>query len=63
VVSALAMVFAPAFVVHSRFMTVDVPTTFFVALAFHQAVALACVAASDAHAAVGRVLGRVRGWR
>ena len=40
VVSALAMVFAPAFVVHSRFMTVDVPTTFFVALAFHQAVAL-----------------------
>ena len=40
VVSALAMAFAPAFVVHSRFMTVDVPTTFFVALAFHQAVAL-----------------------
>jgi hypothetical protein len=40
VVTALAMVFAPAFVVHSRFMTVDVPTTFFVALAFHQAVAL-----------------------
>jgi hypothetical protein len=39
VVSALAMVFAPAFVVHSRFMTVDMPTTFFVALAFHQAVA------------------------
>jgi hypothetical protein len=34
------MAFAPAFVVHSRFMTVDVPTTFFVALAFHQAVAL-----------------------
>jgi hypothetical protein len=40
VVSALAMALAPAFVVHSRFMTVDVPTTFFVALAFHQAVAL-----------------------
>ena len=40
VVSALAMAFAPAFVVHSRFMTVDMPTTFFVALAFHQAVAL-----------------------
>jgi len=40
VVSALAMAFAPAFVAHSRFMTVDVPTTFFVALAFHQAVAL-----------------------
>jgi hypothetical protein len=40
VISALAMAFAPAFVVHSRFMTVDVPTTFFVALAFHQAVAL-----------------------
>ena len=39
-VAALAMAFAPAFVVHSRFMTVDVPTTFFVALAFHQAVAL-----------------------
>jgi len=40
VVSALAMALAPAFVVHSRFMTVDVPTTFFVALAFHHAVAL-----------------------
>jgi hypothetical protein len=40
VVSALAMALAPAFVVHSRFMTVDVPTTLFVALAFHQAVAL-----------------------
>jgi hypothetical protein len=40
VVSALAMAFAPAFVVHSRFMTVDMPTTFFVALAFHKAVAL-----------------------
>ena len=40
VVAALVMAFAPAFVVHSRFMTVDVPTTFFVALAFHQAVAL-----------------------
>ena len=40
VVAALATAFAPAFVVHSRFMTVDVPTTFFVALAFHQAVAL-----------------------
>ena len=40
VVSALAMALAPAFVVHSRFMTVDVPTTFFVALAFHQTVAL-----------------------
>jgi hypothetical protein len=40
VVSALAMALAPAFVVHSRFMTVDVPTTFFVALAFHQAIAL-----------------------
>jgi hypothetical protein len=40
VVSVLAMALAPAFVVHSRFMTVDVPTTFFVALAFHQAVAL-----------------------
>jgi hypothetical protein len=40
VVSALAMAFAPAFVVHSRFMTVDMPTTFFVALAFHQGVAL-----------------------
>ncbi|MGQ9657762.1 MAG: phospholipid carrier-dependent glycosyltransferase [Fimbriimonadales bacterium] len=39
-VAALAMAFAPALVVHSRFMTVDVPTTFFVALAFHQAVAL-----------------------
>jgi len=39
-VAALAMAFAPAFVVHSRFMTVDVPTTFFVTLAFHQAVAL-----------------------
>jgi hypothetical protein len=39
-VAALAMAFAPAFVVHSRFMTVDVPTTFFVALAFHQAAAL-----------------------
>ncbi len=41
VVAGLAMAFAPAFVVHSRFQTVDVPTTFFVALAFHQAVALA----------------------
>jgi hypothetical protein len=40
VVAALVMAFAPAFVVHSRFMTVDVPTTFFVALAFHQGVAL-----------------------
>jgi hypothetical protein len=40
VVAALVMAFAPAFVVHSRFMTVDVPTTFSVALAFHQAVAL-----------------------
>lgn len=40
VVAALAMAFAPALAVHSRFMTVDVPTTFFVALAFHQAVAL-----------------------
>lgn len=39
-VAALAMALAPALVVHSRFMTVDVPTTFFVALAFHQAVAL-----------------------
>jgi hypothetical protein len=40
VVAALVMAFAPAFVVHSRFMTVDVPTTLSVALAFHQAVAL-----------------------
>ncbi|BCW97044.1 MAG: hypothetical protein KatS3mg018_2526 [Fimbriimonadales bacterium] len=40
VIAALAMAFAPALVVHSRFMTVDVPTMLFVALAFHQAVAL-----------------------
>ncbi|MCS7190639.1 MAG: glycosyltransferase family 39 protein, partial [Fimbriimonadales bacterium] len=40
-VAGLAIAFAPALAVHSRFMTVDVPTAFFVALAFHQAVALA----------------------
>lgn len=40
VVAGLAIAFAPALVVHSNFMTVDVPTTFFVALVFHQAVAL-----------------------
>ncbi|MCS7300169.1 MAG: glycosyltransferase family 39 protein, partial [Fimbriimonadales bacterium] len=40
IVAGLSMALAPALVVHSRFMTVDVPTTFFVALAFHQAVAL-----------------------
>ncbi len=34
------MAVAPAFVVHSRFQTVDVPTTFFVALALYQSVAL-----------------------
>ncbi|MDW8052680.1 MAG: phospholipid carrier-dependent glycosyltransferase [Armatimonadota bacterium] len=39
IVAGLAIAFAPAFVVHSRFQTVDVPTTFFVALAFHQSVA------------------------
>ncbi len=38
--AGLAIALAPAFVVHSRFQTVDVPTTFFVALAFHQSVAL-----------------------
>lgn len=41
IIAGLAIAFAPALVVHSNFMTVDVPTTFFVALAFHQAVALA----------------------
>ncbi|MFN3690972.1 MAG: hypothetical protein ACK4UU_08630, partial [Fimbriimonadales bacterium] len=40
VAAGLAIAFAPALVVHSDFMTVDVPTTFFVALALHQAVAL-----------------------
>jgi hypothetical protein len=40
IVAGLAIAFAPALVVHSNFMTVDVPTTFFVALAFHQAIAL-----------------------
>ncbi|MCS7209185.1 MAG: phospholipid carrier-dependent glycosyltransferase [Fimbriimonadales bacterium] len=40
IVAGLAMALAPALVVHSRFMTVDVPTMFFVALTFHQAVAL-----------------------
>lgn len=40
IVAGLAIAFAPALVVHSNFMTVDVPTTFFMALAFHQAVAL-----------------------
>ena len=40
VVAGLVIAFAPALVVHSNFMTVDVPTTFFVALAFYQAVAL-----------------------
>lgn len=39
-VAGLAMALAPAFVVHSRFQTVDVPTTFFVALALHQSTAL-----------------------
>ncbi|MCS6919756.1 MAG: glycosyltransferase family 39 protein [Fimbriimonadales bacterium] len=38
--AALTMAFAPALVVHSRFQTVDVPTTLFFALALHQAVAL-----------------------
>ncbi len=40
VIAALVMALAPALAVHSRFMTVDVPTMLFVALAFHQAVAL-----------------------
>ncbi len=40
IIAGLAIALAPALVVHSDFMTVDVPTTFFVALAFHQAVAL-----------------------
>lgn len=39
-IAGLAIAFAPALVVHSGFMTVDVPTTFFVSLAFYQAVAL-----------------------
>lgn len=39
-VAGLAMAFAPAFVVHSRFQTVDVPTTLFVALALSASVAL-----------------------
>ncbi|MEN3002428.1 MAG: glycosyltransferase family 39 protein [Armatimonadota bacterium] len=39
-IAGLAMAFAPAFVVHSRFQTVDVPTTFFVALACWSSVAL-----------------------
>ncbi|MCL6533640.1 MAG: glycosyltransferase family 39 protein [Armatimonadetes bacterium] len=38
--AGLALALAPAFVVHSRFQTVDVPTTFFVALTFYQSVAL-----------------------
>lgn len=40
VFAALTMAFAPALVVHSRFQTVDVPTTLFFALALHQSVAL-----------------------
>lgn len=40
IIAGLAMALAPAFVVHSRFQTVDVPTTFFVALIFYQSVAL-----------------------
>ncbi|MDW8106303.1 MAG: glycosyltransferase family 39 protein [Armatimonadota bacterium] len=40
IVAGLAIALAPAFVVHSRFQTVDVPTTFFVALVFHQSVAM-----------------------
>jgi 4-amino-4-deoxy-L-arabinose transferase-like glycosyltransferase len=39
-IAGLAMAFAPAFVVHSRFQTVDVPTTFFVSLALWCAVAM-----------------------
>lgn len=39
-VAGLVIAFAPAFVVHARFQTVDVPTTFFVALALAQSVAL-----------------------
>ncbi|GBC92515.1 hypothetical protein HRbin15_00985 [bacterium HR15] len=39
-VAGLAMAFAPAFVVHSRFQTVDVPATFFVALTLWSSVVL-----------------------
>ncbi len=39
-IAGLAMALAPAFVVHSRFQTVDVPTTLFVALTFWSSVAL-----------------------
>ncbi len=39
-IAGLAIALAPAFVVHSRFQTVDVPTTFFVALTLYQSVAL-----------------------
>ncbi len=39
-IAGLAIAFAPAFVVHARFQTVDVPTTFFVVLALYQSVAL-----------------------
>ncbi len=39
-IAGLAITFAPAFVVHARFQTVDVPTTFFVALALYQSVVL-----------------------
>jgi hypothetical protein len=62
VVAALVMAFAPAFVVHSRFMTVDVPTTFSVALAFHQAVALLHGSRARCARCCGARLGGVRGW-
>lgn len=39
-IAGLTMAFAPAFVVHSRFQTVDVPTTFFVALACWSSIVL-----------------------
>jgi len=39
-VAGLAMAFAPAFVIHSHFQTVDGPTIFFVALALWSSVAL-----------------------
>jgi hypothetical protein len=39
-IAGLAMALAPALVVHARFQTVDVPTTFFVSLALWCAVAL-----------------------
>ncbi len=39
-VAGLALALAPAFVVHARFQTVDVPTTFFMALALQASVRL-----------------------